>query len=100
MHLGVIYSGENVCTATLVYIHMKIYQIMTGIQPYTSKNAQAVTGLLQQLVTTSRYQDALPWLATACHNKSVASCQQACCKLIISTGLLQVVSTSCNNALI
>ena len=24
-------------------------------------------------------------------DKSVASCQQACCKLIISTGLLQIV---------
>ena len=57
---------------------------------YTSKNAQVVTSLniLQQLVTTSRYQDAFSWLATACDNKSVAICQQTCCKL--STYLLQV----------
>ena len=32
----------------------------------------------------------------ACDSKSVASCQQTCCKLIFSTDLLQVVSTSCN----
>ena len=64
--------------------------------------------ILEQLVITSRYQDAFPWLAAACENKSVVSCQQACCKL--STDLLQddycnffqqVVTslqmTSCNN---
>ena len=28
----------------------------------------------------------------------VASCQQTCCKLIISTGLLQLVSKSCNKS--
>ena len=44
--------------------------------------------ILQQLVATSRYQDAFAWLATACENKSVAICQQACCKL--STDLLHV----------
>ena len=44
--------------------------------------------ILQQLVTTSRYQDAFPWFATACGNNSVLICQQACCNL--STGLLQV----------
>ena len=37
--------------------------------------------ILQQLVTTSRYQDAFAWLTTACW-------RQACCKL--STDLLQV----------
>ena len=44
--------------------------------------------ILQQLVTTSRYQDTLivVWLATACDNKSVASCQQNCCKLITVEG--------------
>ena len=35
-------------------------------------------------------------------DKSVASCQQTCCKLIVknlsSTGLLQVVSTSCDKS--
>ena len=31
-------------------------------------------------------------VATACDNRSVASCQQTCCKLIFSTGLLQLVS--------
>ena len=44
--------------------------------------------ILQQLVTTNRYQDAFAWVATACDNKSVASCQQASYKL--STDLLQV----------
>ena len=62
---------------------------------YTAKNAQVVTSacvdILQQLGTTSRYHDAFTWLATACNNKSVASGQQTCCKLIISTGLSQLV---------
>ena len=58
--------------------------------------------ILQELVTTSRYQNAFAWLATTCDNKSVASCQQACYKL--STDLLQddyfnrilqLVSTNC-----
>ena len=31
-------------------------------------------------------------------DKSIASCQQTCCKLIISTGFLQVVSTSYNKS--
>ena len=31
-------------------------------------------------------------------NRVVASYQQTCCKLIISTGLLQVVSTNCNKS--
>ena len=35
-------------------------------------------------------------------DKSVASCQQICCKLIVQTcyphGLLQVVATSCNKS--
>ena len=44
--------------------------------------------ILQQLVTTSRYEDEFACLATAYYNKSVASCQQACCKL--STDLLHV----------
>ena len=66
---------------------------------YTAKNVQVETSLfLQQLFTTSQYQDAFTWLATAGDNKSVASCQQACCKLIISTGLLQLVSKSCSKS--
>ena len=44
---------------------------------------------LQQLVTTSLLQVV---------NKLVASYQQTCCKLTISTGLLQSVSTSCNES--
>ena len=31
-------------------------------------------------------------------DKSVASCQQVCCKLINLTGLLQLVLTSCNKS--
>ena len=31
-------------------------------------------------------------------NRVVARCQQTCCKLIICTGLLQLVSTSCNKS--
>ena len=62
-------------------------------QRYTAKNANVCNmsvDILQQLVITSRYQDAFAWLATACDNKSVVSCQQTGCKLIISTGLLQL----------
>ena len=74
---------------------------------YTAKNVRASCNtsvdIVSQLVTTSRYQDAFAWLATACDNKSVASCQQTCCKLL--TDLLQVdyfsrpvaISESCNN---
>ena len=40
------------------------------VSSYAAKNAQFATRLhvniLQQLVTTSRYQDAFAWLATAC----------------------------------
>ena len=43
---------------------------LTGLQvSYTTKNAQVATNLLtscNRLVTTSRYQDAFAWLATAC----------------------------------
>ena len=62
--------------------------------------------ILPQLVITSRYHNAhgfrFTWLAIACHNKSVASLQQACCKLIVITCQLfqQFVTslqmTSCN----
>ena len=31
-------------------------------------------------------------------DKSVASCQQTCCKLVNLTGLLQIVSASCNKS--
>ena len=65
-------------------------------QKRTSRNKSV--DILQQLVTTSRYQDTFAWLATTCDNQSFTSCQQTCCKLIISTGLLQVVSTSCNKS--
>ena len=65
---------------------------------YTAKNAQVVTisllTLLQELVTINVQADIkFVWLATACDNKSDAICQQTCCRLIISTGLLQLLST-------
>ena len=44
------------------------------------------------------YQDAFAWLATVCDNKSVASCQRTCCKLINLTGSLQLVFKSCNKS--
>ena len=73
---------------------------------YTAKNAQVATSLLTSCnnLLQQAYQDAFIWLATACNNRSVALCQQAsvvasyqrnCYKLISSTGMLQLVSTSC-----
>ena len=58
--------------------------------------------LAADLLSTSRYQDAFAWLKTAWW-------RQACCKLstdlmqvdcqnLLSTSLLQVVSTSCNKS--
>ena len=73
---------------------------MSGFTVHNQKRASCnkSVDILQRLVTTNGYQDAFAWLATACENKSVAICQQTCCKLIISTDLLQVVSTSCNKS--
>ena len=77
-------------------------------QTYTAKNVQVVASLLtscnnllrqadirmrshglRQLVKTSLLQVV---------NRLVASCQQACCMLIILTSLLQLVSTSWNKS--
>ena len=58
--------------------------------------------ILRQLVTTSRYQDAFSWLATACWRqvccKLLADLLQVDCQNLLSTGLLHVVSTSCNKS--
>ena len=51
-----------------------------------------------RLVTTSRYQDAFAWLATACWRqvclKLSTDLLQVDCQNLLSTGSLQVVSTS------
>ena len=56
--------------------------------------------ILQQLVTTSQYQDAFTVLVTAFDDKSVAGCHRlvSSCQNLLVTGLLQVVSTSCNKS--
>ena len=74
------------------------------IQPKPHKLIQSLfyTDLATDLLSTSRYQDAFARLATACW-------RQVCCKLstdllqvdcqnLLFTGLLQVVSTSCNKS--
>ena len=69
---------------------------------YTAKNAQVVTGLLTscnkllQQADTSMRSHCLRQLVTI--SKTVASCQQTSCKLIIPTGFLQLFSTSCNKS--
>ena len=62
----------------------------TRLQSQKRASCNNSVDILLQLVTTSPYQNAFAWLATAFDNKSVASCRQACCKLIISTDLLQL----------
>ena len=62
---------------------------------YTAKNAQVATSLLTScntdLLPTSRYQDAFTWLETACRRQDYSKLSTN----LLSTGLLQVVSTSC-----
>ena len=79
-----IYVGKTTVAVSIVRIKA------TNLHSQKRASCSKSVDILQQLVATSRYQDAFAWLATACENKSVASCQQACCKL--STGLLQVVN--------
>ena len=62
---------------------------------YTDKSCNKSVYILLQQADTD--QDAFASLATAV-KRLVAGCQQTCCKLIIPTGLLQVVSTSCNKS--
>ena len=71
--------------ATPSCINEKLCGIALHSQKHTSCNKSV--GIWQQLVTTSRYQDAFAWLATACW-------RQVSCKL--STGGLQADSTSYN----
>ena len=59
--------------------------IVTTLHSQKRASCNKSVDILQQLVTTRRCQDAFVWLATTCHNKSVASCQPTCCKLIILT---------------
>ena len=68
---------------------------------YTAKNVQVVTSLLtscNNLLQQADIRMRSHGLQQLVDDKSVASCQQACCKLIISTGLVQFVSTSCNKS--
>ena len=71
-------------------------------QPKTRKLQQVCWHLAIDLLSTSRYQDAFVWVATACWRR-------VCCKLstdllqvdgqnLLSPGLLQVVSTNCNKS--
>ena len=65
------------------------------------KNAQVATNLLpscNNLLQQADIRMRSHGLRQLVDKKSVASCQQACCKLVILTGLLQVVSTSCNKS--
>ena len=54
----------------------------------------------QGVVATSRYQDAFAWLVTACWRQACCNLStdllQVDCPKLLSTGLLQAVSTSCN----
>ena len=57
--------------------------------------------ILQQLVTTGQYQHAFTWLVIACWwevcYKFSADLLQVDCRNFLSTGMLQVVSATCNN---
>ena len=60
---------------------------------YTAKmhrSQQARLYLATDLLSTSQYQDASHGLRQLVNDKSVASCQQTCCKLIVKTCLPQV----------
>ena len=72
---------------------------------FTQKNAQFATRLLtscKRVVTTSRYLNALAWLETACwwqlNSKLSTDLLQSDCQILLSTGLLRVVWTSCNKS--
>ena len=69
-----------------------VTSLLISYKPISGYVRMACDSLLQQVcckLSTDLLQ-VVNWL--------VASCQQTCCKLIISTGMLQVVSTSCNKS--
>ena len=63
--------------------------ITISTQPGTRK-LQKVSCRLVALLSSSRYQDALASLVPLDDYKSAASCQQACCQLIVKTFYPQV----------
>ena len=66
-------------------VHLKVHEDI-GFH-YTAKNAKIATSLLTSCNNLSQQAD----ITMRSHRL-----RTTCCKLIISTGLLQVVSTSCN----
>ena len=69
-------------------------------QPKACKLQQDCCHLVTDLLSTSLYRDVLRMacLWQRVDDKSLASCQHACCMLIVKTGLPQAVSTSCNKS--
>ena len=96
------------------YCNTSLQNIMTDqsckLSPYiyTAKKARVTTrlftscnNLLQQADIRMRSHGFRQLVTTSLLlvvNRLVASCQQTCRKLVISKGLLQVVSTSCNKS--
>ena len=77
------------------------FQDILTATSYRAKNARVVTNLLtscNNLLQQADIRMRSHGLRQLVDNKSFASCQQTCGKLIISTGLLQLVlqMTSCN----
>ena len=68
----------------------------------TPRSKESTSSLLAYDGWTCRYQDAFAWLATACWRqvccKLSTDLLQADCQILLSTGLLQVVSISCNKS--
>ena len=74
-------------------VHLKVHEDM-GFH-HTAKNAQVGTSLLTSCNNLSQQAD----FRMRSHGLGqLGIYQQTCCKLIISTVLLQVVSTSCNKS--
>ena len=67
---------------------------------YTAKNVNAVNILQQTCYQQVDIRMRSHGVRLLVDDKSVASCQQTCCKVycqnLLATGLLQVVSTSCD----
>ena len=62
------------------------YRVISGwpTQPQTCK-LQQVCFRIVALLSSSRYQNAFAWLAPSWLSNIAASCEQACCKLIVKT---------------
>ena len=106
LYMHICSAFSNLSSLTSATELQTIIQVVRGMSSrvHSQKRASCKTfvNILQQLVTTSRYQDAFAWLATGWW-------RQVCCKLStgllrvdcpnwLSTGLLQVVSTSCDKS--